>query len=84
MDITTKKKLKDKDDANYTTNKYKTYYEFRLTWQFVNPNSELKHKLIQTAPMISKQPTVWEIKRRSMSITMTMKMISIPLSPFIL
>ena len=48
MDITTKKKLKDKDDANYTTNRYKTYYEFRLTWQFVNPNSELKHKLVQT------------------------------------
>ena len=43
-------RLKDKNDPNYSnTNKYDTYYQYKLTWQFQNVYSEQKYEFLQDA-----------------------------------
>lgn len=40
-------RLKNKNDVNYSkTNKYDTYYNYKLTWQIMNPDSEKKYKFV--------------------------------------
>lgn len=44
IDIKTKLKPKNRDDPNRNNfNKYDTYYEYKLTWEFVNVYSEKKY-----------------------------------------
>ncbi len=48
VDVKEQTRLKDKNDPNYSKNdRYEKYYSYKLTWQFMNPDSEKKYTFIR-------------------------------------
>lgn len=48
VDVKEQTRLKDKNDPNYSKNdRYETYYSYKLTWQFMDPDSEKKYTFIR-------------------------------------
>ena len=48
IDTKAEQRLKNKDDVNYSpTDRYETYYTYRLTWRFMNPDSEKKYSFVR-------------------------------------
>lgn len=49
VDVEAKTRMRSKDDVNYSpTNKEETYYKYKLTWRFMNPESEKKYSYTRT------------------------------------
>ena len=49
VDVEAKTRMRKKDDVNYSaSNKEETYYKYKLTWSFVNPESEKKYSYTRT------------------------------------